>query len=56
MAERIIEYRKKHGEFTSVDALQNVSGIGKKTLEKLRPFIRADIDADADADMEADEE
>ena len=58
MAERIIEYRKKHGEFTSVDALQNVSGIGKKTLEKLRPFIRVDIDADidADADMEADEE
>ncbi len=48
MAERIIDYREKHGDFSSVDALQNVRGIGKKTLEKLRPFIRADVDMDAD--------
>lgn len=39
MAQRIIDYRKAHGGFASVDALQNVKGIGKKTLEKLRPFI-----------------
>lgn len=42
MAQRIIDYRKAHGGFASVDALQNVNGIGKKTLEKLRPFIRAE--------------
>lgn len=47
MAERIIDYREKHGDFPSVDALQNVRGIGKKTLEKLRPFIRADVNMDA---------
>ena len=42
MAERIIDYREKHGDFPSVNALQNVSGIGKKTVEKLRPFIRVE--------------
>ncbi len=38
-AQRIIDYRTQHGDFASVDALQNVRGIGPKTLEKLRPFI-----------------
>ncbi|MDD9973567.1 MAG: ComEA family DNA-binding protein, partial [Candidatus Poribacteria bacterium] len=38
MAQRIIDYRTQHGNFTSVDALQKVKGIGAKTLEKLRPF------------------
>ncbi len=41
MAERIVDYRTQHGKFDSVDALQNVKGIGAKTLEKLRPFIDA---------------
>ena len=39
MAQRIIDYRSQNGNFTSVDALQNVKGIGAKTLEKLRPFV-----------------
>ena len=39
MAQRIVDYREAHGKFAAVDALQNVKGIGKKTLEKLRPFI-----------------
>lgn len=39
MAERIIQYRKKHGNFASVDALTEVKGLGEKTLEKLKPFI-----------------
>lgn len=39
MAERIIDHRTQHGDFTSVDALQNVKGIGPKTIEKLRPFV-----------------
>ena len=41
MAERIVDYRTQHGKFDSVDALQNVKGIGVKTLEKLRPFVDA---------------
>ncbi len=39
MAERIIDHRTQHGDFASVDALQNVKGIGPKTIEKLRPFV-----------------
>lgn len=35
-AQRIIDYRNEHGRFSSVDDLLNVSGIGAKTLEKLR--------------------
>lgn len=41
MAQRIVDYRTQHGKFASVDALQNVKGIGAKTLEKLRPFVDA---------------
>ena len=38
-AQRIINYRTQHGNFANVDALQNVKGIGAKTLEKLKPFV-----------------
>lgn len=41
MAKRIVAYREQHGKFASVDALQDVKGIGAKTLEKLRPFVDA---------------
>lgn len=33
----IVQYRTDHGPFTSVDQLQDVSGIGPATLEALRP-------------------
>ncbi len=39
MAQRIIQYREENGNFTSVDALTKVKGLGEKTLEKLKPFI-----------------
>ena len=39
IAKRIIDYRKKLGLFKSTDDLLKVKGIGKKTLEKLIPFI-----------------
>ena len=39
MAKRIIDYRIQHGDFASVDALQDVKGIGPKTIDKLRPFV-----------------
>lgn len=35
-AQAIIDYRKKHGTFKSVDDLENVPGIGKKTMETLK--------------------
>ncbi len=38
-ARAIIEYRDKHGPFKSADELLNVKGIGKKTLEKLKPLV-----------------
>ena len=39
-AERIIEHRNRIGRFTSVDQLLDVTGIGSKTLEKIRPGVR----------------
>ena len=41
-AQRIVDYRTQHGNFANVDALQNVRGIGAKTLEKLKPFVDAE--------------
>lgn len=35
-AQAIIEYRTQFGPFSSVEELINVSGIGEKTLEKIR--------------------
>jgi competence protein ComEA len=40
MAARIIAWRTQHGRFTSVDQLRDVSGIGQRTFERLRPFVR----------------
>lgn len=39
LAERIIAYRAENGAFTRVDQLNDVKGIGEKTLEKLRPQL-----------------
>lgn len=39
MADRIIEYRNKYGNFKNTDDLIKVKGIGKKTLEKILPYI-----------------
>jgi competence protein ComEA len=38
-AAAIIEYRTQNGPFTSVDQLDNVSGIGPSTLEALRSEV-----------------
>ena len=35
-AQRIIDYRNKHGRFSSVDELLNVKGIGVKTFERIK--------------------
>lgn len=38
-AAAIVEYRRAHGGFSSVDELINVKGIGEKTLEKIRSSV-----------------
>ncbi len=40
MANRIIEYRETKGFFKSLDELTNVKGIGKKTLNLIKPYLR----------------
>ena len=39
LAQRIVDYREQHGDFTTVDGLRNVSGIGEKRLEAIREYI-----------------
>ena len=39
-AERIILHRGDHGLYNSVEELLNVKGIGPKTLEKIRTYIK----------------
>ena len=39
MADRIIAYRQANGPFQQLDDLLNVSGIGQKTLDKLRAYL-----------------
>ena len=40
LAKRIIEYRRQIGGFKSVEQLLEVSGIGEKKLEQIRPYVR----------------
>ena len=37
-AQGIVEYREANGSFRSLDDLEDVPGIGPKTLEKIKPF------------------
>lgn len=39
MAKRIIEYRKRHRRFISIEQIMEVRGIGEKTFEKLKDKI-----------------
>ena len=41
MAQRILDERAR-GPFKSVEELRRVSGIGPKTLDKLRPYVRVE--------------
>lgn len=40
MAERILAYRAENGGFKSLDELDDVKGIGEKTLETLKPLVK----------------
>ena len=41
-AAAIVLERTEHGPFASIEGLQRVRGIGPKTVESLRPFLRVD--------------
>ena len=40
MAERIVAWRDEHGPFRRVEDLMKVKGVGEKTFEKLRPYVK----------------
>ena len=40
IAKRIIDYRTEHGNFKAIEDIMNVSGIGEKKFEQLRPYIK----------------
>lgn len=44
ISQRILDERQK-GPFKSVDELRRVSGIGTKTMERLRPYITVDLES-----------
>jgi competence protein ComEA len=40
LARRIVESREREGRFADVEDLRRVRGIGPKTLEEIRPYLR----------------
>ncbi|RYG33082.1 hypothetical protein EON81_19105 [bacterium] len=40
LAEAILEYRRQNGPFLTFESLTEVSGIGPKKLEQIRPYVR----------------
>lgn len=40
LARRIVASRETDGPFQSIDDLDRIDGIGQKTIERLRPFLR----------------
>ncbi len=39
MAQRIVDWRKEHGAFASVDELDAIDGIGPKLMESLQDLV-----------------
>ncbi|MEQ1793728.1 MAG: helix-hairpin-helix domain-containing protein [Nitrospira sp.] len=48
LARRIADYRKSVGRFHAVEDLRAVKGIGKKKLERLKPFVTVDASSTQD--------
>lgn len=46
LAQRIVDDRETNGPFQTLDDLDRVKGIGPKTLERLRPFLRVEAQAE----------
>jgi len=41
-AQRIVDYRKTHGNFARTTDLMEVKGFGEKSFERLRPYLTTD--------------
>lgn len=39
VAQRIVDYRGKHGKFTKIEEIMKVKGIGEKMFLKIKPLI-----------------
>lgn len=39
-AEKIVSYRNANGEFLAIEEIMNISGIGQKKFESMKPFLR----------------
>jgi competence protein ComEA len=39
IAERIVQFREKHGEFSAIEDIMKVKGIGQKTFETIKDMI-----------------
>lgn len=39
VAQRIVDYREKHGKFSKIEEIMKVKGIGEKTFLKIKPLI-----------------
>lgn len=39
-AERIVSWREEHGPFRRVEDLMKVRGIGEKSFQKIRPYVK----------------
>jgi len=39
MAARILSWRDQRGRFTTIDQLREISGIGQRTFERLKPYV-----------------
>lgn len=55
IAERIVEYRSKNGNFENVDVLLNIKGIGPKTLARIRPYCQASKSTQKQSGTDLDE-
>ena len=40
MAERIVQFREEHGPFKRVEDLLKIKGIGEKSFQKIRPYVK----------------
>lgn len=53
VAQRIVDYRAKHGPFRRVEDVMNVQGIGEKSFLKLKPMLVVAPPAKTDAKGDA---
>lgn len=40
IARRVLDYRREHGRFSSVEEIMEVKGIGAKKFEKMKPYLK----------------